>query len=72
MNSFARMTAAMFELPFRVLELPFMTLAILMDSILSDGDTKANARKQGGSTHRQGAARRVSRVKVVQQQRHAA
>ena len=77
MSSFARMTAAMFELPFRMFELPFRALGLFIDAILSAEDKKGSPRKGGGSAHRtrkpaQGVARRASKATAVQHERNAA
>lgn len=73
MDSITRMTAMMFEIPIRMLEFPFLMLAVSMDTILSDGDMKNSMRKRQASISRtHGIAKRVSKVKVVPHVRHAA
>jgi hypothetical protein len=53
-----RMTAAMFELPFRVMELPFLMSAAMMDSVFYDGRRVAEQPVRR-TPRRRGRARRA-------------
>ena len=77
MSSLTRMTSAMFEIPFRMFELPFVMSAAFMDAIVSASDTTDIARQTGVSKHRMrkgtlGTAKRGPRVRVISHERHAA
>lgn len=75
MSSFTKMTSAMFEIPFRMFELPFVMSAAFMDAIVAASDTTDIAKQTGVSKHRtrrgtHGAAKH--RPRVVSHERHAA
>lgn len=77
MGPITRLTEAMFEVPFRMFELPFVMSAVFMDALVSDsgltnGSQKTEAAHPPARKGRQGSGRRVSKMKVVRHARQAA
>jgi len=77
MSSLTKNSFGIFEIPFRMFELPFVMSAAFMDAILSASDTTGIARQTGTSKHRakrgkHGVSKHEPKVSVVPHQRHVA